>query len=208
VIFITPAHAQTEPEVEAHPEEPLGAPAGAAEPHESTEAHGGEHGTFPPFDPATYASQLFWLAISFGALYLLVSRVALPRIGAIIENRNNRIAADLAEAGRLKNESEAAVAAYEQVLAEARQNAHGIGQKSRDAVKAEIDAHRRGIEAGLQQKLAAAEGRIAEVKASALAEVDAIAREATETMVEVLLGAGAEKAEVAEAVKAAAAERS
>ena len=208
MIFITPAHAQTEPEVEAHPEEPLGAPAGAAEHHESTEAHGGEHGVFPPFDPATFASQLIWLALSFGALYFLMSRVALPQIGAILEHRSNRIANDLAEAGRLKEETDAAIAAYEQALAEARQNAHGIGQKSRDAVKAEIDAHRRGIETELQQKLGAAEARITDVKATALTEVDAIAREAAETMVEVLLGAGAEKAEVADAVAAAAAERS
>jgi F-type H+-transporting ATPase subunit b len=197
--LVTPSFAQTEPPA---------APA-EGEPVEGAEAHAeAEHGAFPPFDPATYASQLFWLAISFGLLYLLVSRVALPRIGAILENRSNRIAADLAEAGRLKSESEAAVAAYEQALAEARQNAHAIAQKARDAVKAEIAAHRAGIEAGLQEKLEAAEAQIAAVKARAIAGVDAIAREAAEAMVEVLLGAEAAKAEVAEAVAAAMAERS
>jgi F-type H+-transporting ATPase subunit b len=194
----TPSFAQTE--LHAAPAE--------GEAVEGTEAHAdAEHGAFPPFDPATYASQLVWLALSFGLLYLLVSRVALPRIGAILENRSNRIAADLAEAGRLKSESEAAVAAYEQALAEARQNAHAIAQKARDAVKSEIEAHRAGIEADLQKKLEAAEERIAEVTRRALAEVDAIAREAAEAMVEVLLGAEAGKAEVAEAVAAAMAER-
>ena len=77
-----------------------------------------------------------------------MSRVALPRIGSILEERDNRIAGDLAEAGRLKEESDAAIAAYEQALAEARQNAHAIAQKARDAAKARSPPtapHRRRI---------------------------------------------------------------
>jgi F-type H+-transporting ATPase subunit b len=198
VFFTTPTFAQ---------EEPHGAAEGAAEgtvAHESAEAHGGEHhGGFPPFDPATFGSQLFWLAICFGALYLLMSRVALPRVGGILNERSNRVAADLAEAGRLKEETDAAIAAYEQGLAEARQNAHAIGQKGRDAAKAEIDADRRRIEADLQTKLSAAEARVGDVKTRALAEVDAIARDATEAIVETLVGRGIGKAEIAQAVAAA-----
>ena len=113
-----------------------------------------------------------------------MSRVALPRIGGILETRNNRIAGDLAEAGRLKQETDAAVAAYEQALAEARQNAHGIGQKARDAAKAAADADRKRIEAELQGKLDAAETRIGEVKSRRYGEVDAIANDAAEAIVE------------------------
>ncbi|HEX9904411.1 MAG TPA: F0F1 ATP synthase subunit B [Propylenella sp.] len=195
--FVSPSYAQTEPHGPA-----------AGESVEAVEAHAdGEHGAFPPFDPATFGSQLLWLAISFGLLYLLMSRVALPRIGSILANRNNRIAADLAEAARLKEESEAAIAAYEQALAEARQNAHAIALKARDAAKAEIEADRSRIEAELAAKLEAAETRIAEVKARALAEVDAIANEAAETLIEVLLGPRATRTEIAAAVQAAQAER-
>jgi F-type H+-transporting ATPase subunit b len=203
--IVTPSFAQTDP----HPEVPedLGAPPDAAELHESTEVHGGEHGAFPPFDPATFGSQLLWLAITFGLLYFLMSRVALPRIGAILENRSNRIAGDLAEAGRLKEETDAAIAAYEQALAEARQNAHSIGQEARDAAKAGIDADRKRIEADLQARLDAADARIAEVKSRALAEVDAIAREAADAIVETLSGARAGGPEIARAVEAAMAER-
>jgi len=197
VTFISPSFAQ---------EEPHSAAEGAAEgtvAHEGAETHGGEHSSFPPFDPATFGPQLFWLAICFGALYLLMSRVALPRVGGILNQRSNRVAADLAEAGRLKEETDAAIAAYEQGLAEARQNAHAIGQKGRDAAKAEIDADRRRIEADLQGKLSAAESRVGEVKARALAEVDAIAKDATEAIVETLIGGGIGKAEIAQAVAAA-----
>jgi F-type H+-transporting ATPase subunit b len=195
-VLVTPSFAQDEP----HAAEPGHAT-------EGTEAHGGEHGAFPPFDPATFGPQLLWLAISFGLLYLFMSRVAVPRIGAIIEKRNNTVAGDLAQAGRLKEETDAAIAAYEQALAEARQNAHALGQNARAEAKAGIDAERRRIEEDLQQKLAGAETRIADVKSRALAEVDAIARDAASTMVEVLLGAGADERQVSEAVRVAMAER-
>ena len=91
----------------------------------STEhAPAGAHGrSFPPFDATTFASQLLWLAIVFVALYLLMSRLALPRVSAIIAARQGRIAGDLAEAEKLKGETEAALAAYEKMLAEARGNA-------------------------------------------------------------------------------------
>jgi F-type H+-transporting ATPase subunit b len=206
VIFVSPSYAQTE-----HP-----APADAEATHATPEAEGthatteaaAEHGdTFPPFDPATFGSQLFWLAIAFGGLFVLMKRVAIPRIGGILEDRANRIAGDLAEAGRMKAESEAAVAAYEEALSAARQNAHQIGQKARDASKAEIESDRKKTEAGLNEKLAAAEAEITKVKQQALAGVDQIAKDAVETMVEVLVGARVGKAEIARAVEAVMAER-
>ena len=179
--------------------------------HATTEApagaHGGGHSSFPPFDPSTFGSQLFWLLIAFGGLYLLMNRIAVPRISGILEGRANRIAGDLSEAGRMKAESEAAGAAYEEALAAARQNAHRIAQEARDAGKAEVDADRAKTETGLNDKLAAAEAEIAKVKQAALAGVDAIAKDAVETIVEVLVGAKVGKAEIAKAVEAVIEER-
>ncbi len=161
----------------------------------------------PPFDPSTFGTQILWLAITFGLLFILMRRIIVPQIGGIIESRANRIAGDLAEAGRMKAESDAANAAYEQALAEARQNAHRIAQEARDTAKAEVDTDRKRTEAGLNEKLAAAEAEIGKVKMAALQSVDQIARDAVETMVEVLVGAKAGKDEVAKAVEAAIAER-
>ncbi len=193
--FITPSFAQ-----DGHGE------AATGELHEGAEAHGDEHGTFPPFDPATWGSQLIWLAITFGALLFLMSRLVLPRIKAILDNRSERISGDLAAAGRLKDETDAAIAAYEQALAEARQNAHSIAQEARDGAKSKIDADRTRIEADLQGKLDAADARINNVKTQALAEVDAIARDATEALVVALIGESG-GADVAAAVESAMAER-
>lgn len=213
--MVTPALAQDSHIPPAEIPKDLGAPPDAAPGFEATgghgsatEAHGGEHGGFPPFDPASYASQLLWLALSFGFLYWLMSRVVLPRIGGILAERDGRVAADLTAASQLKSETDAAIAAYEQSLAEARQRAQAIAAESRDASKAAVDAERKQLETGLNDRLGEAETRIQGVKAQALANVDAIARDATEALVESLLGAGVSQGEVAAAVDAAVAERS
>ncbi|HSG95247.1 MAG TPA: F0F1 ATP synthase subunit B [Afifellaceae bacterium] len=174
----------------------------------TTEVPGGEaHGAFPPFDPDTFGSQLFWLAVTFGVLYYLMAKVALPRIGTIIEERNDRIANDLAEAEKLKRETDEAIATYEQALAEARQNAHGIAHAARDKAKAKIDAGRDRIEADLGEKIKAAEAEIATASAGALADLETIARDAAEALVQELIGEGAGKTEIAAAVDAVLKER-
>jgi F-type H+-transporting ATPase subunit b len=213
---VTPASAESTPfeiaqaetpatshETDTHAAQPTG------ETHTETGvAHGDEHasGVFPPFDQTTFASQLLWLAITFGLFYLLMSKVVIPRIGSILETRHDRIAQDLDEASRLKAEADAAIASYEQDLASARAKGNAIASTARDEAKAKADAERAKIEASLQEKIAGAETRIAEIKAKALADVGAIAEETTAAVVEQLIGAKATTAEIASAVKSAASE--
>lgn len=172
--------------------------AGTEVPHDAQAA-----GSFPPFDSATFPSQLLWLAITFGLLYWVMTKVALPRISGILEDRRDRIAGDLAEANRLKQESDAAIAAYEQALAEARNRAHGIASDTRAKLKAETDQRRRDAESELGERLAEAEERIAAIKTSALSQVGEIASETTSALVEALVGKSPSKAELDKAVKAA-----
>lgn len=166
--------------------------------------HGGEHatGVFPPFDSSTYPSQLLWLAITFGLFYYIMAKVVLPRIGGILEDRRDRIAGDLAEAERLKRETDEAIAAYEQALAEARKKAHGIAQTNRDKLNADVSAKRDAAEAALATKLSEAEERISSIKAAALDQVGEIATETTSALVEALLGKAPAKTDTAKAVKA------
>ena len=161
-----------------------------ADTHATTEAHGGEHesGVFPPFDPATFPSQLLWLAITFGALYLLMSKIALPRIGGILENRKSNIDADLAAADASRQKTDAAIAAYETALAEAKAKAQGIANQTREAIQADLAAKRSAVEADLTGKVATAEARIASTKAEALTHVDEIATETAQTVVTQLVG--------------------
>ena len=103
---------------------------GAKEPTKGTTAHseaeGGAH-SFPPFQKDTFASQLVSLAIAFVALYLIVSRIALPRVGSVIDARQSKIDGDLSAAQKYKDESDAALNAYEAELASARSRAQAIG---------------------------------------------------------------------------------
>ena len=164
-------------------------------------SHGG--GVFPPFDSSTFPSQLLWLAITFGLFYLFLKKVVLPRVGGILEVRRDRIAQDLDQAARMKGEADAAVAAYEQELAEARAKSNAIAQQARDKAKADADAERSTVEAALENKLAEAESHIASIKTSAMKEVGAIAEQTAAAIVQELVGAKVDKADVAAAVTAA-----
>ncbi|WP_061022737.1 ATP synthase subunit B [Bradyrhizobium sp. CCH5-F6] len=154
-----------------------------------TEADGGHHGGgFPPFDSSTFASQLVSLAIAFVALYLIVSRFALPHVGGAIEARQNKIEGDLAEAQKLKDQSEAALKAYEGELASARTRAQAIGNESREKANAQAEAERKALEEQLAAKLAEAEKTIASTRTAAMSNVRGIAADAAGTIVQQLTG--------------------
>lgn len=199
-MFVTDAYGQeTAPALEDGHGAEVPADAG----HAGTEVpHDGGHADagFPPFDSSTFPSQILWLAITFGLFYLFLKKVIMPRLGGILEVRETRIAKDIDEANRMKGEADAAVAAYEQELAEARANANVIGQKARDDAKAEAETARKGVEANLEQKLAEAEARVAKIKDAAMQDVGAIAEETAAAIVSALGGKSA-KADVAAAVK-------
>jgi F-type H+-transporting ATPase subunit b len=161
----------------------------------------GEHtAVFPPFDKTTFASQIVWLVIFFVALYLLVARIAVPRIGGILEQRTKRIEGDFAEAQRDKEESEAALVAYEKALADARSRAQAIGTEIRDKVHAEAEANRKTLETKLNAQLAEAEKSIAATKSAAMTNVRGIAVDAASAIVERLTGAAPAAPTVAAAV--------
>jgi len=156
-----------------------------------------EHGRgFPPFDPHTFASQIFWLILTFVALYLLMSRVALPRVGSILEQRRRRIEADLAEAQRTKDDSAAASAAHEKALAEA----HTLANATREKAAAAAAARRTAVEAELRAHIGEAEKAIAATRSAAMMRVRDIASDAAGAIVERLTGIQAPTQEVAEAV--------
>lgn len=190
----TPTEENLDHAVDATHGEPVPGATGHDDPthdtHATTEAHGGEHGSgvFPPFDPATFPSQLLWLAITFGALYILMSKVALPRVGSILENRKSLIDADLAAADAARQKTDAAIAAYEAALADARSKAQGIANETRDRIQADLAAKRSAVEADLTAKVAEAEARIAATKRDALTHVDEIAVETAQTVVGQIVG--------------------
>src|SRR6202165_4571547 len=153
-----------------------------------TEADGGHKAPFPPFQKDTFASQLVSLLIAFVALYLIVSRIALPRVGSLLDERQKAIEGDLSEAQKLKDASDAELKAYETELAAARSRAQAIGTETREKLNAASEAERKTLEDRLSKKLAEAEKTIASTREKAMSNVRGIAAEAAGAVVQRLTG--------------------
>ena len=166
---------------------------------EGTAAEGG-HGGFPPMDAHTFPSQIFWLVIFFGLLYLLMSKVALPKMAAVLDKRHKAIEGDLAKASALKHETEAAIQHYEKSLADARAKAQGIATETRSKIADEIEAERSALEKTLSSKLAEADSRISATKAKAMQDVHEVAAETAAEIVSELTGHKVSKEHAAKAI--------
>jgi F-type H+-transporting ATPase subunit b len=148
-----------------------------------------EHGGgLPQLDASTFASQIFWLIVCFAALYWLFSRKALPRVGEILEARQERIAADLDRAAALRNEAEEALRKHEAVVAEAQARASAQLKETQDRLTAEAARRQAELDGQLHAKLAEAEGRIAAAKDAALAQIQGVAAEVAKAAVQRLTG--------------------
>ena len=167
-----------------------------------TSAEGGHKAPFPPFQKETFASQLVSLLIAFVALYLIVSRIALPKVGKTIDDRQAKIEGDLAEAQKLKDESDGALKAYEADLAAARSRALAIGNETREKLNAVSEAERKSLEDKLSVKLADAEKTIAATREAAMSNVRGIAADAATAIVQRLTGVVPDGKAVASAVDA------
>ena len=170
------------PEPSAHTEQPAG------------------HSAFPPFQAEHYPSQLVWLTISFALLYALMAKVALPRIGSILAERSRVIGDELAAAERLKERSDAAHAAYEKALADARTRAQGIAGAMREQQAREAEELHKRLDAQLHERLAAAEQSIARTRTAAMGNVHAIASDTASAIVERLIGTAPAQQDVAAAL--------
>ena len=167
-----------------------------------TGAEGGHKAPFPPFQRDTFASQLVSLLIAFVALYLIVSRIALPRVAKTIDQRQDAIEGDLAQAQKLKDESDTALRAYESELAAARSRAQAISAETREKLSAASEAERKMLEERLSLKLADAEKTIASTREAAMSNVRGIAADAAAAIVQRLTGVVPDGASVGQAVDA------
>jgi F-type H+-transporting ATPase subunit b len=155
---------------------------------------------FPPFETQYFPSQIVWLALTFVLFYVLMARVALPRISTILAERSKRIAEDIASARGLKERSDAAQAAYEKALADARTRAQNMANATREREAATAEETNKRLEAQLHERLTAAEKSIAATRATAMGNVGTIASEAASAIVERLIGQKPPAHEVAAAL--------
>ncbi|HEU0220688.1 MAG TPA: F0F1 ATP synthase subunit B' [Paracoccaceae bacterium] len=167
-------------------------------------AEAAEHGAvgLPQLDFASWDNQIFWLVVALAALFLLMSRIALPRITSVIEDRADAIADDLDRASDLRRRAEAAEAAYEAALASARTEAGRIAAEARAEVQKELDAAIARADAEIAARAAESETRIAAIRDGALASIEIVAAEATAAILAAFLPQARDEAAIAAAVKA------
>jgi F-type H+-transporting ATPase subunit b len=170
-------------------------------------AHGPKHasGGLPQFDPAYWPGQIVWLLVIFVLLYVMLSKVVLPKVGGAIERRDGKIAGDIAEARRLKEEAEAQAAAAAAADAEVRGRAQKLAADAKAKAQAAAAASEKAEDERLGVKLEQAEASINAAREIAMGNVRTIAAETAQAIVEKLTGQAADAAEIDAALSASAA---
>ncbi len=157
---------------------------------EATEAagHGGEAVGMPQLDFSTWPNQVFWLAVTLVVLYLVLSRIALPRIGAVLAERSGTITNDLSAAEELKQKAVAAEKAYNDALAAARADANKIVADAKAAIQRDLDVATAKADADIEARTVESEKSIAVIRAGALESVAEVAKDTAREIVQALGG--------------------
>lgn len=161
----------------------------------------------PQLEAHDWAPQLIWLAITFIGLYIIMAKAVIPRIGGVLEQRRDKIAGDLDQAQKFKNETEKAIEEYEAALAEAKSRAHAIAEEARNKLAAETQNERTKLEAELAERLAAAERSVKQARDDAMGQLRDVAADAAGAIVQELIGAKITKTKMTGALKKAQANR-
>lgn len=168
----------------------------ATETHSAAEAAGPG---MPQLDVTTFGNQIFWLVIALLAIYFVLSRIALPRIAAILAERQGTITNAIASAEDLKAKAAQAEEAYHKALADARAEAQSIAADTRAAIQADLDDAIAKADAEIAAKAAESEAAIAEISAGAIESIKVVAADTAEAIV-AAMGGQADSAAVADAV--------
>lgn len=156
----------------------------------------------PQLDFDTFPSQIFWLVVSIVVLYFLMTRIALPRIATVLEERADAIADDLDKAEEFKQKAEEAEAAYDAALQAAREKAQEIAAVTRAKIQKDLDAAMEKADAEIAARTAEGEKRIAEIRDSSMAAVSEVAGEAAVAIVDSIIPGSVEADVVKSAVSA------
>jgi F-type H+-transporting ATPase subunit b len=165
-----------------------------------TSAAAQSSGGLPQFDPAPWPGEIIWSLAIFLALYLMIARVIIPRVGGTIAEREDRIAGDIREARRARDAAQLDLEASAAELAAARQRAQKIAQDAQDKAKA-LAAGRRGEEeAKLAKALERATAQISAARLEAMGHVRSIAADTAEAIIAHFTGQAAPRAEIEDAM--------
>ncbi|TVP98381.1 MAG: F0F1 ATP synthase subunit B' [Roseinatronobacter sp.] len=155
----------------------------------------------PQLDVSTFSNQIFWLIVTLVVLYFIMSRVALPRVAAVLADRRGTITSDIAAAEEYKLKAQQAEEAYNKALADARAEAGRIVDAAKAEMQAELDVQLAKADAEIAAKAAESERRIREIRDSAMDMVSDVSKDVTSDILNVF-GAKADARSVTAAVDA------
>nr|WP_269429305.1 F0F1 ATP synthase subunit B' [Paracoccus halophilus] len=153
----------------------------------------------PQLNTDYFGNLIFWLLVVLAVIYWVLSRIALPRIGGVLSDRQGAITGDLVAAEEFKHKAKEAEAAYDKALADARAEAQKIVAANKAEIQKDLDAAIAKADAEIAARAAESEKRISEIRASAAEDARSVAREVTAALVE-NFGGAADPGQVNDAV--------
>ncbi|MEM7618369.1 MAG: F0F1 ATP synthase subunit B [Pseudomonadota bacterium] len=157
---------------------------------------GESKGGLPQFDPSTFSSQFFWLAIAFTILYFIFAKFTLPGISGVIENRKNLIESDLEMAEKLTKEADDVHDAYNANLASTQDEAASVLAKAEEKTRAKYEKKSEEFREKSETAVAETEARISEAKEKAMADMNSVITDVASDAIEKIIGSKADKAKV------------
>ena len=153
------------------------------------EAFSAESGGMPQLNPEFWISQIFWLTLTFGILYLVLSKLILPKISANLESRKSQILENIEAAEKQREDSETKLKAYEEIISKSRVDAKTIFNQSREKALKDINAKREVLDKQIDDEIVKAEQEIKILRESAPDKINKIAIETSSELVQKLIGA-------------------
>jgi F-type H+-transporting ATPase subunit b len=155
----------------------------------SKEAFAAESGGMPQLNPEFWVSQIFWLTLTFGILYVVLSKLILPKISNNLESRKSQILENIEAAEKQREDSEAKLEEYEEIISKSKHEAKNIFSQSREKVLKDIGAKRKVLDKQIDEEISKAEQEINNLRESAPDKINMIAIETSSELIQKLIGA-------------------
>ena len=153
------------------------------------EAFAAESGGMPQLNPEFWVSQIFWLTLTFGILYVVLSKLILPKISNNLESRKSQILENIEAAEKQREDSEAKLKEYEEIISKSKLEAKNIFSQSREKVLKDINAKKEVLDKQIDEEISKAEQEINSLRESAPNKINTIAIETSSELIQKLIGA-------------------
>ena len=153
------------------------------------EVFAAESGGMPQLNPEFWVSQIFWLTITFGILYIVLSKLILPKISANLESRKSQISDNIEAADKQRDESDAKLKEYEEIISKSKNEAKNIYNQSREKALKDINAKRDILDKQIDEEIKKAEDEINQLRKDAPTKINKIAIETASELTKKLIGA-------------------